>query len=145
MRNKDCTRYKSDQQEKRLASGLGGRQVVGSGSTPFLKGDVVTSNLFVEAKTKVKASKSISIKKEWLEKAQEQSYSMRKRDYALAISFGDGKDYYIIEDRFMEELYKSREALERIVKEIGGVEHHPLGLENIDIYMIKEILQEVLR
>ena len=90
------TRKLSNTQEKRIAKNIGGRQVIGSGSTPFLKGDVTTSDLFIEAKTKAKESKSISVKKEWLEKAKEQSYSMRKRDYALAISFGDGKDYYVI-------------------------------------------------
>ena len=36
---KDSTRAKSSKQEKRIAKAIGGRQVVGSGSTPFLKGD----------------------------------------------------------------------------------------------------------
>ena len=94
--SKDSTRYKSNIQEKRIAKALGGRQVIGSGSTPFLKGDVVTGNLFIEAKTKMEPSKSISVKKQWLEKAKEQAYSQRKEDYTVAISFGDGKDYYII-------------------------------------------------
>ena len=76
------TRKLSDKQEKRLAKNIGGRQVIGSGSTPFLKGDVITSDLFIEAKTKAVESKSISVKKAWLEKAQEQAYSMRKKDYA---------------------------------------------------------------
>jgi hypothetical protein len=59
-------------------------------------------------------SKSISVKKEWLEKAKEQALATRKEDYALAISFGDNREYYIVEDTFMEELYKSREALRQI-------------------------------
>lgn len=104
------TRKLSDKQEKRLARNIGGRQVIGSGSTPFLKGDVITSDLFIEAKTKAVESKSISVKKAWLEKAQEQAYSMRKKDYALAISFGDGKDYYVLEDSLMEDLYKSTDT-----------------------------------
>ena len=37
--NKESTRYKSNQQEKRIAKAMGGRQVIGSGSTPFLKGN----------------------------------------------------------------------------------------------------------
>lgn len=77
------TRKLSNTQEKRLAKNIGGRQVIGSGSTPFLKGDVITSDLFIEAKTKAVESKSISVKKAWLEKAQEQAYSMRKKDYAF--------------------------------------------------------------
>lgn len=115
------TRKKSSQQEKRIAKALGGRQVIGSGSTPFLKGDVIVDKLFIEAKTKMEPSKSITVKKEWLEKAKEQSLAMRKEDYAVAISFGDSKEYYIIEDTLMEDLYKSREALRKVIEMIGGL------------------------
>lgn len=139
------TRKLSDKQEKRLARNIGGRQVIGSGSTPFLKGDVITSDLFIEAKTKAVESKSISVKKAWLEKAQEQAYSMRKKDYALAISFGDGKDYYVIEDSLMEDLYKSRAALRAVIDAIGGIEHNPLGLESAEIYRIRELIKEEIR
>lgn len=111
---KNTTRAKSSQQEKRIAKALGGRQVIGSGSTPFLKGDVIVNKLFIEAKTKMEPSKSISVKKEWLEKAKQQAIATRKDDYAVAISFGEPKEYYIIEDKLMEELYKSREALKQI-------------------------------
>ena len=111
---KNSTRAKSSQQEKRIAKAMGGKQVVGSGSTPFLKGDVIVDKLFIEAKTKMEPSKSISVKKEWLEKAKEQALATRKEDYTVAISFGDPKEYYIIEDSLMEDLYKSREALRQI-------------------------------
>jgi len=117
---KNTTRAKSNQQEKRIAKALGGKQVIGSGATPFLKGDVIVDKLFIEAKTKMEPSKSISVKKEWLEKAKEQALATRKEDYALAISFGDNKDYYIIEDTLMEDLYQSREklrALENMAEE----------------------------
>lgn len=118
---------------------------MGSGSTPFQKGDVVTPDLFIEAKTKVQASKSITVKKEWLEKAQEQAYSMRKRDYALAISFGEDKDYYVIEDRYMEELYKSRKALEDVIECIGGLEEPPVGAWRDQTKdWIRERIREVL-
>lgn len=105
------TRKKSSQQEKRIAKALGGKQVIGSGSTPFLKGDVIVDQLFIEAKTKMEPSQQITVKKAWLEKAKEQCLATRKRDYAVAISFGDPKEYYIIEDTLMEELFKSRQAL----------------------------------
>lgn len=118
----NSTRKKSSQQEKRIAKAMGGRQVVGSGSTPFLKGDVIAGKLFIEAKTKMEPSKSFTVKKEWLEKAKGQSLSMRKEDYAVAISFGENKEYYIIEDTLMEDLYKSREALRAIVDALGGLE-----------------------
>lgn len=142
--NKDSTRYKSNQQEKRIAKAMGGRQVIGSGSTPFLKGDVVAGKLFIEAKTRVNPSKSIKVNKEWIDKAREQAYSSRKEDYTVAISFGDGRDYYIIEDRLMEELYRSREALRAVLEEIGGIEHDPLGLESSEEYKIKELIKEAL-
>lgn len=142
--NKDSTRYKSNIQEKRIAKALGGRQVIGSGSTPFLKGDVVTSNLFVEAKTKMEPSKSISVKKQWLEKAQEQAYSQRKEDYTVAISFGDGKDYYIIEDSLLEDLYKSREALRAVIENLEGLDPNPFVAEDSTGNIIREIIRENL-
>lgn len=111
---KNSTRAKSSQQEKRIAKAMGGKQVIGSGSTPFLKGDVVVDQLFIEAKTKMEPSQQITVKKAWLEKAKEQALSTRKRDYAVAISFGDPKEYYIIEDTLMEELFKSRQVLYEI-------------------------------
>jgi hypothetical protein len=118
----ESTRKVSNKQEKRISKAIGGRQVVGSGSTPFLKGDVTTANLFIEAKTKMEPSKSIKVNKEWLEKAKEQAYAMRKEDYTVAISFGDGKDYFIVEDDLLLDLYKSREALRSIIEDIGGME-----------------------
>lgn len=140
--NKDSTRYKSNLQEKRIAKAMGGKQVIGSGSTPFLKGDVIAGNLFIEAKTKLEPSKSISVKKEWLEKAKEQAYSQRKEDYTVAISFGDGKDYYIIENSLMEDLYKSREALRAVIEELDGLEPKFFHLEDSTETTIKRIIRE---
>lgn len=59
-------------------------------------------------------SQSITVKKSWIDKAREQSLAMRKSDYAIAVSFGDPKDYYLIEDSFMEELLKAREAVKQV-------------------------------
>ena len=141
----NSTRAKSSQQEKRIAKAMGGRQVVGSGSTPFLKGDVVVDKLFIEAKTKMSPSQSITIKKAWVDKAKEQSLAMRKEDYAIAVSFGDPKEYYLIEDSLMEDLYKSREALRDVIESIGGLKHDPLGLESCEVYRIREKIQEALQ
>lgn len=138
---KTTTRKKSSQQEKRIAKAMGGKQVVGSGSTPFLKGDVIVDKLFIEAKTKMEPSKSISVKKDWLEKAREQAIATRKEDYAVAISFGEPKEYYIIEDTLMEELYKSREALRKIMDELSLLDS-PMRVD-LDLYDIKEIAEEV--
>ena len=131
------TRKKSSQQEKRIAKAMGGKQVVGSGSTPFLKGDVIVDKLFIEAKTKMEPSKSITVKKEWLEKAKEQALATRKADYTVAISFGDPKEFYIIEDTLMEELYKSREAL-MLIQDF-------LDTQYIEDKAIQEIIEEVFK
>jgi hypothetical protein len=134
---KNSTRAKSSQQEKRIAKAMGGKKVVGSGSTPFLKGDVIVDKLFIEAKTKMEPSKSISVKKEWLEKAKEQALATRKEDYTVAISFGEPKEYYIIEDRLMEELYKSREALRQV--------QDFLDMQYTEDKAINDIIQEVFK
>lgn len=127
------TRAKSSQQEKRIAKALGGRQVIGSGSTPFLKGDVIAGKLFIEAKTKMEPSKSISVKKDWIEKAKAQAISTRKEDFAIAISFGEPKEYYIIEDSLFEDLFKSREAIRAIIDGLGGIEDPPIGEDLPDL------------
>lgn len=141
---KDSTRAKSYEQEKRIAKAMGGRQVVGSGSTPFLKGDVVAGKLFIEAKTKMNPSQSITIKKAWVDKAKEQSLAMRKEDYAIAVSFGDPKEYYLIEDSLMEDLYKSREALRAIVDAVGGLEDPVVDLDNLTGNGIRALIRRYL-
>lgn len=143
--NKKSTRAVSNQQEKRIKKAIGGRQVIGSGSTPFLKGDVTTSNLFIEAKTKMEPSKSIKVTKDWLEKAKEQAYSMRKEDYTVAISFGDGKDYYIVEDALLLDLYKSREALRAVIEKLGGLDPNPYFPEDSTGNIIREIIREAIQ
>lgn len=143
---KNSTRARSSQQEKRIAKAMGGRQVVGSGSTPFLKGDVIAGKLFIEAKTKMELSSQITVKKAWFEKAKEQMFSTRKENYAVAISFGDPKEYYIIEDSFMEELYKSKEALNAVIEFCGGIENK-VGdfLENDMLYDLRNLIKEALQ
>ena len=102
----------------------------------------IAGALFIEAKTKMNPSQSITVKKSWIDKAKEQSLAMRKEDYAIAVSFGDPKEYYLIEDNLMEDLYKSREALRAVIDAIGGVDHDPLGLESAEIYRIRELIKE---
>ena len=138
------TRAKSSEQEKRIAKAMGGRQVVGSGSTPFLKGDVVVDKLFIEAKTKMSPSQSITVKKAWVDKAKEQSLAMRKEDYAIAVSFGDPKEYYLIEDSLMEDLYKSRESLRAIVDAVGGLEDPVVDLDNLTGKGIRALIRRYL-
>lgn len=141
---KTSTRAKSNQQEKRIAKAMGGKQVIGSGSTPFLKGDVVAGKLFIEAKTKMVPSQQITVKKAWIEKAREQSLAMRKEDFAIAVSFGDPKEYYLIEDNLMEDLFKSREALRAIIDTLGGLEDPLVDLDNLTASGIRKLIRRHL-
>lgn len=142
---KNSTRAKSSQQEKRIAKAMGGKQVIGSGSTPFLKGDVVAGKLFIEAKTKMVPSQQITVKKAWVDKAKEQSLAMRKEDYAIAVSFGDPKEYYLIEDSFMEDLFKSREALRAVIEVLYGIEDRLVDeVYNIPANRLRALIREVL-
>ena len=70
---------------------------------------------------------------------------MRKEDYTVAISFGDPKEYYIIEDALMEDLYKSREALRAIIDTLGGLED-PLvnDLDNLTASGIRKLIKRYL-
>lgn len=105
------TRHYSKKQEKRVAKNLGGRVNANSGATGFYKGDVSTKNVLVECKTATKEVKSISIKKEWLEKLNEERFAMGKSHSALAFDFGDGKDYYIIDKNLMNMLLEYLEDI----------------------------------
>jgi hypothetical protein len=101
------TRYFSNKQEKRVAKRVGGKQTANSGATKFSKGDVRTDNWLIECKTKTSASESISIKREWLEKNEEEAFAMGKQHSALVFSFGDthnDTDYYIISEKEFKRL-----------------------------------------
>lgn len=142
---KTSTRAVSSQQEKRIAKAMGGKQVIGSGSTPVLKGDVVAGKLFIEAKTKMVPSQQITVKKAWVDKAREQSLATRKEDFAIAVSFGDPKEYYLIEDNLMEDLFKSREALRAIIDTLGGLEDPLVGdLDNLTASGIRKLIRRHL-
>ena len=102
MKNKDSTRYYSDQQEKRTAKNLNAKVQTSSGSSSFLKGDVVSDTCLIECKTSMSEKKSFSIKKEWLDKIEEQCFEMRKRYPILAFDFGDGENYYVLNEKVMK-------------------------------------------
>ena len=99
---KKPTRYYSDRQEKRTAKKLGAKVQTSSGSSDFLKGDVVSDTCLIECKTCVTEKKSFSIKKEWLDKVDEQCYAMGKRYPILAFDFGDGENYYVLPESVMK-------------------------------------------
>jgi hypothetical protein len=100
--NKNSTRYYSDRHEKRTADALNAKTQISSGSSGFYKGDVVSENCLIECKTALTEKKSFSIKKEWLEKIEDQCFEMRKKYPILAFDFGDGDNYYIINEKLMK-------------------------------------------
>lgn len=99
--NKNSTRYFSNNQEKKVAKAIGGRKTANSGATPFYKGDVTTDDFLIECKTKMSNSNSISIKKEWMDKLEEEAFAMGKNYFALCFDFGprDNMRYYIVTER----------------------------------------------
>ena len=107
--NKKSTRYYSSRQEKRIAKAVDGQRVANSGATAFNKGDVRTDNWLFEAKTKTSESQSFSIKKEWLTKNREEMFAMGKSYSALVFDFGDGNNYYVLDEKTFLEM---KEALE---------------------------------
>lgn len=107
MAKTGTTRAESEKQEKRINRFLGGGyRPPNSGATDFIKGDVLFDDLFLDGKTAMKPVRSKTVKLEELEKAKEQAFYMRKEFYALVISFGDGKDYYLLEDLDFRTIYE---------------------------------------
>jgi hypothetical protein len=109
---------RSRKQEQRITRslkeiGLQARTQMASGSLWFAKSDVVSDLFRIEAKTKATPSKSITIKKEWHEKIEQEAFESGKIP-ALVYSFGDNTDYYVIRDRhfieLVEELVELRKA-----------------------------------
>lgn len=96
----------SAKQEAAVAKALGGVRTSNSGATPFTKGDVIVDNILIECKTKAKPTQSISIRKEWIESLEEERRGMRKEAAVLALSFGDGKNFYLINESLMKRLAK---------------------------------------
>lgn len=106
----------SRRQEKRITKSFkeiqeSARQTPGSGNQWHSKSDVVTELFRIEAKTKVKPSKSIILKKEYFDKIELEAFETGKLGM-VAFSFGDQKDYLAIEATefivLMEELLEYR-------------------------------------
>lgn len=97
------TRYYSKQQEKKIAKAVGGKRQANSGATAFQKGDVITDQFLIEAKTKTTDCKSFTIKEDWLLKNEEEAFAMN-RDSALCFDFGPSanKRYYIVSERLFD-------------------------------------------
>lgn len=102
--SKHPTRYYSSIQEKQVAKDLGGNQTKNSGAVMFDKGDVKLANWLVECKTRTFNSESMSIKKEWLEKNNQEALFMGKENSCLIFNFGPNTKNYVIidEDTFKD-------------------------------------------
>ena len=104
------TRFYSNKQEKKVAKAIGGKQTSNSGATKWIKGDVHSTRTLIECKTVTKEQKSFTIKREWLEKNQEDAFAMGKLFSALAIDFGDGEQFYVINQKMFNKLIEVLDA-----------------------------------
>lgn len=94
------TRDFSDRQEKYLAKLLGGKVTPNSGGTKFGAGDVIAEPILIEAKTTTKEKQSFSVKKEWIEKIDEQAFSQGMNEGVVAFQFGpDEQNYFVLNER----------------------------------------------
>lgn len=101
----------SIQQEERVARLFNGKRTPQSGGGKFVLGDVISEDFLVECKTSVTVKDSYSVKREILKKADEQRREMGKELYALAFSFGDEEDFFVLNKKAMSRfLYLQQEA-----------------------------------
>ena len=99
------TREKSTEQEKRIAKKLGMKISPNSGASKFFKSDLYSSTFLVECKDKMKKNKNFTIKREYIEKLELEKYQQGRPYSALAFSFGDGVDYFVINFDLFQLLY----------------------------------------
>lgn len=98
-------------QEERVARLFTGKRTPQSGGGKFVLGDVISEDFLVECKTSVTVKDSYSVKREILKKADEQRREMGKELYALAFSFGDEEDFFVLNKKAMSRfLYLQQEA-----------------------------------
>ena len=104
------TRFYSKQQEKQVAKATKGKVTANSGATAFSKGDVRTDTFLIECKTCMSPQKSFSLKRDWFDKNKEEAFAMGKDYSALVFSFGDGENWYVIDERLFKRLLEALEA-----------------------------------
>ena len=87
---------------------MGAFQQANSGAGAFAKGDVCnrSASMLFECKTTTSNKESVSIKRDWLEKIEEERKSKRLDNSCVVINFGPdapyNKNYYIINERLMK-------------------------------------------
>ncbi|MEK5060883.1 MULTISPECIES: hypothetical protein [unclassified Paenibacillus] len=112
----------SKRQETRITRSLqqikqDAKRVLASGALWFAKSDIVSELFQIEAKTKEKPSKSMTIKKEWMDKIEQEGFENKKIP-ALAFSFGENTDYFVIRDREFYTLVEELDLLRRLRDEL---------------------------
>jgi hypothetical protein len=91
---------------------VSGQVQCNSGGTKFGGGDVHTKHFFIEAKAVKTPHKSVTIQKEWIHKAKEQSFEQGKPYSALAVCFDPaGPDYFVINEDLFSVLVKYLEGI----------------------------------
>lgn len=101
---KTPTRVMSKAQETAIAKATGGERTLNSGATDWSKGDVLTEQFLLEAKTKMTSSDSISIKKAWFTKNKQEAAFMGKPHSALVFNFGPGEENHYVIDEYLFEI-----------------------------------------
>ena len=100
------TRFYSKKQENRVAKAVSGRRTANSGATKFQKGDVITDDWLIECKTSTREKESFSIKRDWLDKNEEEAFQMGKHNHALCFDFGADDRYYVVDESTFIKLMK---------------------------------------
>ena len=111
-KNKESTRYYSNNQEENVCKALKAYKQSNSGAGKFAAGDVYNQNasLLIECKTAMTNKDSFSIKKDWLSKIVEEAKSKRFQNTCLAFSFGpESSNYYVISEKLMKFLVEKLE------------------------------------
>lgn len=101
-------RFFSRRQEVKTAAIIGGKPQPNSGATALKKGDVKGQGILIDSKTLIRPQKSHTIKREWLDKIEEEAFEMGCELSALNFDFGDnGRQYFILDERHFRALYHS--------------------------------------
>lgn len=111
-KNTSSTRYYSNNHEESVCKALNASKQPNSGASKFNKGDCINkkASLLIECKTCMKDKDSFSIKKEWVEKNKQESFSQRTDYQCIAFNFGPNQsNYYVINERLMKMLVEKLE------------------------------------
>jgi len=105
-RNTQSTRYYSNKQEQYISKLLGGKVVPNSGAAMFCGGDVKAPDFLIECKTTTTPKKSFSIKKDWLEKSEQERKDLQIPYSALAFQFEpDGENFFVLKEQLFRDMY----------------------------------------